>query len=53
MQRLRQAPRGFNIKLILEITAEIKVSYCEMEALVLKNGKVIAKGVNDHEHRES
>lgn len=44
MQRLRQAPQGFNIKLILETTAEIKVSYCEAEALVLKNGKVIAKG---------
>lgn len=53
MQRLRQAPRGFNIKLIHEIVAEIKVSYREAEALVLKNGKAIAKGVNGHEHRES
>ncbi len=53
MQRLRQAPRGFNIKLILQITAEIKVSYCEADALVLKNGKVIGKGVDSHEHRES
>jgi hypothetical protein len=53
MQRLRQAPRGFNIKLILEITAEITVSYCEAEALVLKNGKVIVKGAGIHEHSES
>jgi hypothetical protein len=53
MQRLQQAPQGFNIKLILEIAEEIKVSYCEAEALVLKNGKVIAKGVSGHEHRES
>lgn len=53
MQRLRQAPRGFNIKLILEITAEIKISYCEAEALVLKNGKVIAKGADIHEHSGS
>jgi len=53
MQRLRQAPQVFNIKLILEITAEIKVSYCEAEALVLKNGKVIVKGAGSHEHSES
>ena len=53
MQRLRQAPQGFNTKLILEITAEIKVSYCETEALVLKNGKVIAKGAGSHERSES
>lgn len=53
MQRLRQAPQGFNIKLILEIAVEIKVSHCEAEALVLKNGNVIAKGVGIHEHSES
>lgn len=53
MQRLRQAPQGFNIKLILEITAEIKISYCEAEALVLKNGKVIAKGAGSHERSKS
>jgi len=53
MQRLRQAPQGFNIKQILEITAEIKVSYCEAGAMVLKNGKVIAKGADSHEHSES
>ncbi|MBR0598577.1 recombinase family protein [Sinanaerobacter chloroacetimidivorans] len=53
MRRLRQAPQGFNIKLILEIAAEIKVSYCEAEALILKNGKVIAKGVNGNERSES
>lgn len=53
MQRLRQASQGFNIKLIFEITAEIKVSYCEAEALILKNGKVIAKGADSHERSES
>lgn len=53
MRRLRQATQGFNAKLILETTAEIKVSYCEAEALVLKNGKVIEKGANRHGHRES
>lgn len=53
IHRLRQASRGFNIKLILEITAEIKVSYREAEALVLKNGKAIGKGADSHEHRES
>lgn len=53
IQRLRQVPQGFNIKLILEITAEIKVSYFEAEALVLKNGKVIAKGAGNHERNES
>jgi len=53
MQRLRQSPLEFNIKLILEIAAEIKVSYCKAEALVLKNGKVIAKGAGSHEHSES
>jgi len=53
MQRLRQAPQGFNIKLILELTEEIKVSYCEAEALVLKNRKIIAKGAGSHEHSES
>lgn len=53
MEGLRKAPQRFNIKLILEITAEIKVSYCEAKALVLKNGKVLEKGVDSHEYRES
>lgn len=53
MQRLRQAPQIFNIKLILEITAEITVSYRKAGAMVLKNGKVIAKGADSHEHSES
>jgi hypothetical protein len=53
IQRLRQVPQGFNIKLILEITAEIKVSYCEAETLVLKSGKAIAKGASNHERNES
>ena len=53
IHRLRQAPQEFNIKLILEITSEIKISYCKAEALVLKNGKVIEKGAYDHEHSES
>lgn len=48
-----RAPQGFYIKPILEITAEIKVSYYEAEALVLINGKVIEKGAGSHEHSKS
>jgi len=49
MQRLRQAPQGFHMKTILEVTAEIKVACSEAEALVLKNGKIIEKGEDSHE----
>jgi hypothetical protein len=53
MQKLRQAPQGFHMKTILEVTAEIKVAYSEAEALVLKNEKVIVKGEESHEHSKS
>ncbi len=53
IQRLQQAPQGFHMKTILEVTAEIKVSCCEAEALLLKNGKVIEKGEDSHEHSKS
>lgn len=50
MQRLRQVPQGFHMKTILEVTAEIKVACSEAEAMVLKNGKIIEKGEDSHEH---
>lgn len=53
MQKLRQSSGKFNIKKILEVTTAIKISSNEAEALVLKNGTVIEKGANSHEHSNS
>lgn len=53
MQKLQQAPQEFQVKMILEITTEIKISFHGVESIVLKNGKVIEKGADHHGQGES
>jgi len=53
IQRLRQIPKGLHMKTVLDATSEIRVGRKEVEALVLKNGKIIEKGADSNEHRNS
>jgi hypothetical protein len=50
MQKLRQTPKGLHMKAVLDAASEIRVGSKEVEALVLKNGKIIEKGEGSNGH---